>query len=187
MSYKTYFDTPEVRVCCTCQSTPILTSCADTRSRRRVTTLSRDWICEPIIHPTWSACPSRRQVNGGRSRFLCAPGVPFSAMPTTKSDYRADGASHANPTRTITCLFFPVSPLSFHVHATPPRVRRCYPAPLLLLYTCTRPYPYPSTAPLSRAFPDPSGRCQRSRADGARALGSHGRALPEHPQQRPAV
>ena len=161
MSYKTYFDTAEVRVCCTCQFTPTFLPSADTHVRRRVATFPCDWICEPTIHPTWSTCPSRRQINGSRLRSLHAPSVPLPvrrAMSRTKSDYRADGGS----TRLITRLLFPISPLSFHVHATPPRARRCHPAPRLLFCTCTCTHPYACAAPLSCVYPGPSGCCQRS-------------------------
>ncbi len=194
MSYKTYFDTSEIRVCCTCRSSPILPFCADARARRCIATFSRNRTCEPSIHSTWSACPSRRQGSGSRSRSVRASSVPVSArrvMPTPKSDYGAGSGSHATPTRDITRLFFTISPLSVHVRADPPRVRRPHPAFCLLICTwtcaCLHPRPYSCTAPLPCVIPKPSGRHQRSRADGARALGTHGRALSKHPQQRPSV
>ena len=55
-----------------------------------------------------------------------------------------------------------LTPLSFDVHATPPRVRRCHLASRLLFCACARAraHPYPCAASLSCVYSGPSGCCQ---------------------------
>lgn len=178
---------PGVLYVCKSTPAPTLASCADTGARRRVATFPRDWNRESSIHPTWSACASRRQSSGSRFQSIRATSVPLSArrvMPTTKPDYGAGGGRHANTIRDGARFFFFISPLPFHVYADPPRVRRCHPALCHLICSCAPVCfcTYSCTAPLPCTVPEPSRCYQRARADGTRALGPHGCALSKHPQ-----
>ena len=149
---------------------------ADTLGCRRIATLPRDRTREPPIHPAWSACPSRRRrkISLSRCQSPRARGVPLS---TTRRGIPSDcrrrwgcRTSHTTPTRAVVVVIVAHPPLipslSFHLHATPSRVRRSdvVPSPRVHLCPCLcwpfiHPRPRGTTAtPLSCAFPATCGR-----------------------------
>jgi hypothetical protein len=164
-------------------------ACANIRDRRRIAALSRDWTPEPPIHPPWSACrrQRRRKVNHSRSTFPRSPGVHLSAGRLVPIIESGSPASASGAVVVAPPSFIPA--LSLHVHATSPGVRRSDIASSSRVDVGHWPWPGPCAAAAAataahfsrRAFPAPSGRWDRPRADGARALGPHGRALSKHP------